>query len=521
MKKLTILCAILLMACLPASAQFPQVEGDPIDYSRIRYPHYPGSFPATFMMEIVMFRESVFEDYPEMLKGNNTEVIMFNGELIKTKEINYKMLQNAINWGFNESGIRDRRHLQQLIDQVNAVIRDDARDQFWENMQNNASNTLSNVAGDITGTSHAGNGLMAAKYAHKIVDLATGRNNFSQAFLNSGTASDAASIGLQLAGAAAETAEATNGLFFLFDFWKTFFDEYYEATSVKPARTAAMLAAKMINKFYDSVNKNLRDIAQSIDGEKWMIYFKGKQSCPFVYYDEKCSMSLSMVCSLDKLWPVDDDRPDAEQRFHDSFEGSYFGYIEADQTCDMQNFDKNYIITDKGMVTENSNISDLGAISADSPLHMRQNANMWYQLAVRHNAEGERVTFKHETKAGTAFSAHYSMPVLLTLKSPSSYQNKAYTTYSTLDGEEEIGGDYPKMEVTYMRQTYDHIFTVSDKTMNIKEEETMKDGKMVIYSGGKVIKEDEAEACLIGPPRGTMCVNLQQSIADGTFSKTK
>lgn len=523
MKKLAITAAILIMAATPSFAQFPQVDGDPINYSLIRYPHLPGSYPVSMEVELNMLGESTAKELRAQAKGEGSFTLHYDGELIRTKEVSEKMLKNAINWAFNESGIRDRRHLQQLIHQVNVVLPRDAQDLFWEQMGFNAIDFMNNVGNMVSDMPMAGRVAMGGKYVVKILDVASGRSDVSQAFLNSGTVADATSIGLEMAGAAASVAEGVNLGFFLFDFWNTFFDEYYQASVVKPQRTAAAYAAQMINKFYAAANKYIKDHFDYLDEEKWMIYFKGKATHPFEFNDELCTMSLEMEGTLDKLFPIDDDRNDAYERFTGSIEGQYFGWVDAKQHCDMSNFDNNYLLFPHIVGSELSKVEVLmEKFVPSSPMRMRQAANMWQNTCRRYFLDGQKnLKFEHKTNKATASSARYSIPIILSIKAPEVYRNYASVDFRTLEGEDDIAGEHPEMKVENLRQSYDHEFTFAAKGLNLHQQEVLKGDKMMLISNGEVIEERDAKSVLIAPPHGNIVINFQQSIADGTVSKTK
>ena len=523
MKRIAFLTAILMMACIPSFAQFPQIDGDPIDYSLIRYPRYPGSYPATFEVELSMIAESDFDHYRDILNGKDTFILHYDGELIRTKDISEKMLQNAINWGFNEAGIRDRRHLKQLLDKINAVIPSEVHNLFWQQMGLSGADFAGNLYNELSGKSRGGNAAMALKYMAKIHNAATGRTSYSDEFANSGTLGDAASIALQLGGASAATAELTNGAFFVLGFWETFFDEYTQATTVRPAINAARAAAQMVNKFYASVNRYLLNNSALLKDDKWLVYIKGKAAHPFIYYDEQSVMILSIYGTLEKLWEVNRNESMTEKRFYDTPQGRYFGWLDAVQECHMYEFDKNYILTDKEeVITENSAIKKSAKVlMPSSPMNMRPAANMWSNNALRLSAEGEDVEFKHESRAETETYVEYSIPATMLLRPETSYLRYARALFHTLEGTEEVDGEYTKMEIEEKELSYDHRFTFSAEGLKMEQQEVIQGDKIRLIINGEVIEEQDAAAALISPPSGTMYINRQQSIADGTFNRTK
>jgi len=224
-----------------------------------------------------------------------------------------------------------------------------------------------------------------------------------------------------------------------------------------------------------------------------------------------------MKGTLDKLWPIDDDRPDATDRFYKTFEGRYFGWLEAKQFCDMSNFDKNYIIMPDSYFTENSAAEKGAAIAVpNSPMGVRQYANFWC------NEDRKKpINFTHSTKVETAASATYQIPIVLRLEHPNYYRKYANTAFHTPDGTEEVAGEYPKPEVENLKQIYHHEFSYSMDNIKMKYEEKIVGNKMQKVVNGYVDEETEAGSCLMTPPQGYITVNMQQSIADGTFSSTK
>jgi len=390
--KRTILFLILLSAIsIQVSAQFRQKEGDPIDYTRIRLPREPGSHPLTY----TIYSEDFMVQIP----------MAFKGELIRTREIGPSLLEKAVQMALDRTGTT-RAQIAKWNEQVKmAKDINYSMDDFIKDL------------GTMTGYGDAAD----------LIRLLGGYTQPLDVF-NDKTKLDA--LMKELLKQSSESAG------FILDYMEKLevFLKARERDKQKWDNRIANYAAEDLAKFYKEANHCLRQIAKGED-IRWMLLVEGSVNAPVRFEGVKCVQQWTLKMQLDKMYPLDDE--EAENNFFNTFQGKYYGMLEAEAVYDLSNYDSQYLVED-----ENS----LAKASLGSNLRMMTNV---YHLVCKKNG----VPFNF-TQKKTQAVCQYKIPVLVTLDPGKEPRDYIYGSTKYFLGEEELMGEKPQPDIDVKLQMF-------------------------------------------------------------------
>ena len=383
--KRTILFLILLSAIsIQVSAQFRQKEGDPIDYTRIRLPRGPGSHPLTY----TIYSEDFMVQIP----------MAFKGELIRTREIGPSLLEKAVQMALDRTGTT-RAQIAKWNEQVKmAKDINYSMDDFIKDL------------GTMTGYGDAAD----------FIRLLGGYTQPLDVF-NDKTKLDA--LMKELLKQSSESAG------FILDYMEKLevFLKARERDKQKWDNRIANYAAEGLAKFYKEANHCLRQIAKGED-IRWMLLVEGSVNAPYRYNNVKCVQQWTLKMQLDKMYPLDDE--EAENNFFNTFQGKYYGMLEAEAVYNLSNYDSQYLLKEGESL-----------IMADTD-KVRLMINVWAQYCKKVG-----IPYELSQKRSQAVCS-YKIPVLVTLDPGREPGNYIYGSTKYFLGEEELeSGEKPKPEI--------------------------------------------------------------------------
>ena len=383
--KRTILFLILLSAIsIQVSAQFRQKEGDPIDYTRIRLPREPGSHPLTY----TIYSEDFMVQIP----------MAFKGELIRTREIGPSLLEKAVQMALDRTGTT-RAQIAKWNEQVKmAKDINYSMDDFIKDL------------GTMTGYGDAAD----------LIRLLGGYTQPLDVF-NDKTKLDA--LMKELLKQSSESAG------FILDYMEKLevFLKARERDKQKWDNRIANYAAEGLAKFYKEANHCLRQIAKGED-IRWMLLVEGSVNAPYRYNNVKCIQQWTLKMQLDKMYPLDDE--EAENNFFNTFQGKYYGMLEAEAVYNLSNYDSQYLLKEGESL-----------IMADTD-KVRLMINVWAQYCKKVG-----IPYELSQKRSQAV-CFYKIPVLVTLDPGREPGNYIYGSTKYFLGEEELeSGEKPKPEI--------------------------------------------------------------------------
>ena len=383
--KRTILFLILLSAIsIQVSAQFRQKEGDPIDYTRIRLPREPGSHPLTY----TIYSEDFMVQIP----------MAFKGELIRTREIGPSLLEKAVQMALDRTGTT-RAQIAKWNEQVKmAKDINYSMDDFIKDL------------GTMTGYGDAAD----------FIRLLGGYTQPLDVF-NDKTKLDA--LMKELLKQSSESAG------FILDYMEKLevFLKARERDKQKWDNRIANYAAEGLAKFYKEANHCLRQIAKGED-IRWMLLVEGSVNAPYRYNNVKCIQQWTLKMQLDKMYPLDDE--EAENNFFNTFQGKYYGMLEAEAVYNLSNYDSQYLLKEGESL-----------IMADTD-KVRLMINVWAQYCKKVG-----IPYELSQKRSQAVCS-YKIPVLVTLDPGREPGNYIYGSTKYFLGEEELeSGEKPKPEI--------------------------------------------------------------------------
>ena len=383
--KRTILFLILLSAIsIQVSAQFRQKEGDPIDYTRIRLPREPGSHPLTY----TIYSEDFMVQIP----------MAFKGELIRTREIGPSLLEKAVQMALDRTGTT-RAQIAKWNEQVKmAKDINYSMDDFIKDL------------GTMTGYGDAAD----------LIRLLGGYTQPLDVF-NDKTKLDA--LMKELLKQSSESAG------FILDYMEKLevFLKARERDKQKWDNRIANYAAEGLAKFYKEANHCLRQITKGED-IRWMLLVEGSVNAPYRYNNVKCIQQWTLKMQLDKMYPLDDE--EAENNFFNTFQGKYYGMLEAEAVYNLSNYDSQYLLKEGESL-----------IMADTD-KVRLMINVWAQYCKKVG-----IPYELSQKRSQAVCS-YKIPVLVTLDPGREPGNYIYGSTKYFLGEEELeSGEKPKPEI--------------------------------------------------------------------------
>ncbi len=520
--KRTILLLILLSAIgIQVSAQFRQKEGDPIDYSRIRLPREPGSHPLTY----TIYSEDFMVQIP----------LAFKGELIRTREVGPSLLEKAVQMALERTGTT-RAQIAKWNEQVKMAKEINySMDDFL--------NELSSMTGGGFGPVEVGNIMDLLLFLGGYKDFGLDLQTFQ--YVGKG----AANFAEYLSETAAEKAKE-NSKWIEWEKFKTGeyiagtisrFMDYYEKMEIflkarerdkqKWDNRIANYAAEGLARFYKEANHCLRQIAKGED-IRWMLLVEGSVNAPVRYEGVKCVQQWTLKMQLDKMYPLDDE--EAERNFFNTFQGKYYGMLEAEAVYDFSNYDSQYLVED-----ENS----LAKASLGNNLRMMANV---YHLVCKKNG----VPFNF-TQKKTQAVCQYKIPVLVTLDPGKEPRDYIYGSTKYFLGEEELMGEKPQPDIDVKLQMFrkfevdTHVNGLPNSRLQANGHEYVS-GDMIyvgFYQNLDLTTSPENVFELVGTltwksaafqnqndsarvdesqfatmPNGTLQINLRESIADESTS---
>lgn len=383
--KRTILFLILLSAIsIQVSAQFRQKEGDPIDYTRIRLPREPGSHPLTY----TIYSEDFMVQIP----------LAFKGELIRTREVGPSLLEKAVQMALDRTGTT-RAQIAKWNEQMKmAKDINYSMDDFIKDL------------GTMTGYGDAAD----------FIRLLGGYTQPLDVF-NDKTKLDA--LMKELLKQSSESAG------FILDYMEKLevFLKARERDKQKWDNRIANYAAEGLAKFYKEANHCLRQIAKGED-IRWMLLVEGSVNAPYRYNNVKCIQQWTLKMQLDKMYPLDDE--EAENNFFNTFQGKYYGMLEAEAVYNLSNYDSQYLLKEGESL-----------IMADTD-KVRLMINVWAQYCKKVG-----IPYELSQKRSQAVCS-YKIPVLVTLDPGREPGNYIYGSTKYFLGEEELeSGEKPKPEI--------------------------------------------------------------------------
>ena len=383
--KRSILFLILLSAIsIQVLAQFRQKEGDPIDYSRIRLPREPGSHPLTY----TIYSEDFMVQIP----------LAFKGELIRTREVGPSLLEKAV---------------QMALDRTSTTREQIAKWNEQVKMAKEINYSMDDFIKDL--------GTMTGK--GDVADLIRMLGGYTQPIdvFNDKTKLDA--LMKELVKTSSESAG------FILDYMEKLevFLKARERDKQKWDNRIANYAAEGLAKFYKEANHCLRQIAKGED-IRWMLLVEGSVNAPYRYNNVKCVQQWTLKMQLDKMYPLDDE--EAENNFFNTFQGKYYGMLEAEAVYNLSNYDSQYLLKEGESL-----------IMADTD-KVRLMINVWAQYCKKVG-----IPYELSQKRSQAVCS-YKIPVLVTLDPGREPGNYIYGSTKYFLGEEELeSGEKPKPEI--------------------------------------------------------------------------
>lgn len=351
MKKYLITISAFLLALMQSFAQIapnPSIPNDPVDYSRLRLPSDEPSIPALFTMRL-----EGEDDHTQMmnfltfLEKQDSVTVMENvmhcrGELVHSYNITPDFVEWCIKRALIDSRLDTRDELARLIAATPELKEYRLSTEQWANDMLNlaiASGSLIIPMGRVGGAIY-GAGSTAVGYASSAltdssmdaIDHGLNAGGLSvtayQTIVNPKELSKAGKIskGLGTAVSVAQLAKMTYAQF--------------ERDQQKCANWVHLLNMCRIDYFYNLVNKYLREGAGAYQ-KVWLLAISPEsKTLPFNYRGEMCSVTWKIAGGALKLIPLPKYYGDPRDA---SFEGEYFGYLNAVADFDLSNYDSNYV----------------------------------------------------------------------------------------------------------------------------------------------------------------------------------
>jgi hypothetical protein len=353
-----VLSIVALALPLAVFAQFPQILGDPVDYSRIHLPRDAGSYPVTYTMS---FEHHTSEDffYDMMvywMTGDKSQAekdnigwtdVVFTGELRHTRDISPEMLEQAIQEAFLKTGL-NRPLLKQRMEQSKEL-----REIIYTNKE-----FLMDVAGAVmlavpglgeisAGTqlaiNSAGLGLAVVSMAHDNSDKITNAVNSASATMSAAQSADnvltllnQSKIFVDLnakvaTGVGVGVNAAAMGL-------STIAAHKREVQKWKNREGASALW--QINSFYNWVNYYLDRDSKQAGKDAWVLLINStSESAPYMFRNTMCGVTWALDAKLVKC----ESMPRRPDRLNYGFEGKYCGMLEAVSLYDLSGYSKQFL----------------------------------------------------------------------------------------------------------------------------------------------------------------------------------
>lgn len=503
MKRLLLLFFMTVGIIAQIPAQFRQVKGDPIDYSRLQMPREQGSYPVTYTIYYEVSRIGL--------------PITFYGELIRTREINTKVREKAIQTALDRQGI-NRQQIAKWNEQVaQAKETNYSTEQFLDDIgKMSGYGNIADVIAMLGGVKDP------KGWLKNQVEQQTSRESLIKELLSQIDA----------------VGEAISGL----DKIQSFLDKIdvienaRERDKQKWANRIASYAAEGLAAFYKEANIALRQFAHGED-VRWMIRVQGKGVAPFEYEEVMCSQEWTLNMVLDKVRDPEAEEKETmdDETFFNTFVGSYYGWLEAEAIYDLSNYDANYFVDDIMKMISN----DIRSRGSGWKFLSRQPVN---------SSDGESVSWTESHKPSKVATS-FALPVKISIEQNRKPQSYIYGYTKVYMGDEQWpSGEAPQPQIK-TEMEIDHGFKC---TLYTKGGKAIYSGREWVAGGyhyketntdynpptAESLKENMPEAItfayfvglskerdyrdstrvdntsFVGSPNGLLQVNLRQSLAD-------
>lgn len=416
MKKiLTILAAALMCFCAYAQiARNPSITNDPVDYTRLRLPTDEPALPVFYTL--IFTKEHDHERMMAMLGGLEgmsgafaEDKITLMGSLIHTWDITPEYVEDCIQHALKTSGIGSRAELARLY-KVTPIFKDFT----YTNAQFG-----SDMFGFVTGI--AGFLIPSGTVASTIYGATTGAAGL--AISNATGGAGAVDNALGTAGTIAavvpgEAASAAGNGLSAIQILKLMRDQHNRDIQKWENRVHLLNMAR-IDYFYNLVNMYLRN---GITEERsvWVLAtHRIDKTMPFQFRRSMCSATWHINIGALKLVPLDN-----FGTF--DFEGHYFGYLNADVSFDLSNYDKNF---SKALTYEQSLglKGDQGDLMKNA---MDNNKDASYDIGGQMNfyrAMGYSIS--NVINNGSKLRVSYRSPIHIKIEAPIDYDEKVIETH--------------------------------------------------------------------------------------------
>lgn len=500
MTRVIIICLLAFMSVGSTTAQLSQIKDDPIDYSRIHIVREKGSHPVSY---------TCYHRSNDPIPVNIP--ITFPGELIRTRDLSRKIVEQAIQETLRDLGTT-RARIKQLngqIAQMRAV--DYSNEQFFKDLVN------------------------AGGYGSFIIlwtDMAglTNQGEYGSQAANAGRAvADGVILGLAKGGKRF-FGELLGRVVDLPEIWWRARERYYQNQKNKIAGYAAQELAK----FYARLNENLKRLTSN-EPVDWQIRVKGGRNLPFHYENVWCVQQWWLDMQLNKVRPLDPDDSYTGNTFVNTYEGVYLGWIEAEIRYEMASYDAKYLIDGP---PDESTIAKISVLNNTT----RMMANMFNLMAKK---GGFSFTHIHRD---TRAEATFRVPVNVTLRVGREYRPLIYGSMKLVETEADwIEGDLPELEADLIFQldhstdlyasddeislhntTHEYVsdgyyYTKVHQDPDVKAKDAVEEFFRAIFRGVFTQHLDECKevsyTMFTGTPIGTLQINLEQSLANEYYTR--
>ncbi|WP_304250251.1 hypothetical protein [Parabacteroides gordonii] len=496
MKRLLLLLFLTLGISVHISAQGSPKGGDPIDYSRILMPREKGSHPVTY----TMYYEIGMVNYP----------ITFAGELIRTREINSSLREKAIRRALDRMSI-DRNQIAKWNEQVKQAKEDDyTTEQFLDDIGKiSGYDNVTDVLAMLSGIKDP------MQWLQNWFDQKTSREALVKELLSK----------IEPVGKA---ISEINKIKSFLEKLKVLQDAR-ERDKQKWLNRIASYAAEGLAQFYKEVNKILRQLAKGEDSH-WVLRVEGSANAPFSYELTRCVQQWSLKMHLDKNRdPLADYSEKDDNAYFNTFEGDYYGWLEAEAVYDLSNYDANYytdnpnrlVFVDDNSVRFTGSAWKMMSKTHGTPWnekHKRSKAISTFELPVRVRlklSEKPRTFIYGDTKVymgDEKWLADETPHPRIDTKLDINHRFEVKGSFGGASYMDAYGHDYVSNGVRYqiIRSDFD-LTTNPDNIFEVVGSLTWKGAFMQTNSDDST-RVDNTE--FANSPNGTLQVNLRQSIAD-------
>ena len=354
-----ILCLMALSLSWSAVAQFHQIAGDPVDYSRLRLPRDKGSYPLTYTMS---FEHHTNEDffYDMMIywmTGDKSEAekdnigwtdVVFTGELRHTRDISPEMLERAIQAAFLQTGLNRPllKIRQEQASKLKKVVYTDK--EFLMDMAGAVLFALPFGAELSAGVSLALNGAGAAL---SVASLAYDSSDIIANIVNSGSLElaimsgfeDALAVGggeaARVLGTGGKVVSALGTVAGGISVGMSMHNAAERTEQTWKNREGAS-ALWQINSFYNWANYYLDMYSKESGKDAWVLLINSaSEPSAYMFRNTPCNVVWALDAKLVKCQSM----PRRPDRLNYEFEGEYCGLLEAVSFYDLSGYTEHFL----------------------------------------------------------------------------------------------------------------------------------------------------------------------------------